>query len=225
MHPRVARDEGVVGGEGGERIGARDMHRAGVAGGDVAVLIERGDGEGVGEALHGGGGIAGHGERRRRAGQVGEGEAGRGAECRLTFAVTVYAPATVSAVKGGAVATRRRRSSPRRWWRRCRSGRAPGRRKRRTSRAGDCPDSPPPSPRDWWRKAVPSVADCGAARAGDDRGRAGRIGEGEGRGVAVAVRIQYYAWNCVNNCVLPCFEWRRILNEKYDVTRCRRFTA
>jgi len=32
------------------------------------------------------------------------------------------------------------------------------------------------------------------------------------------VRIQYYAWNCVNNCVLPCFEWRRILNEKYDVT-------
>jgi hypothetical protein len=32
------------------------------------------------------------------------------------------------------------------------------------------------------------------------------------------VRIQYYAWNCVNNCVLPCFEWRRILNEKYEVT-------
>ncbi len=33
-----------------------------------------------------------------------------------------------------------------------------------------------------------------------------------------AVHIQYYAWNCVDNCVLPCFEWRRILNEKYDVT-------
>jgi hypothetical protein len=32
------------------------------------------------------------------------------------------------------------------------------------------------------------------------------------------VHIQYYAWNCVNNCVLPCFEWRRILNEKYQVT-------
>ncbi|HEY4052574.1 MAG TPA: hypothetical protein VGL74_02460, partial [Terriglobales bacterium] len=32
------------------------------------------------------------------------------------------------------------------------------------------------------------------------------------------VHIQYYSWTCVNNCVLPCFEWRRILNEKYDVT-------
>jgi hypothetical protein len=32
------------------------------------------------------------------------------------------------------------------------------------------------------------------------------------------LHIQYYAWNCVNNCVLPCFEWRRILNEKYQVT-------
>jgi hypothetical protein len=32
------------------------------------------------------------------------------------------------------------------------------------------------------------------------------------------VHIQYYSWNCVNNCVLPEFEWRRILNEKYEVT-------
>jgi hypothetical protein len=32
------------------------------------------------------------------------------------------------------------------------------------------------------------------------------------------VHIQYYSWTCVNNCVLPEFEWRRILNEKYDVT-------
>ena len=32
------------------------------------------------------------------------------------------------------------------------------------------------------------------------------------------VHIQYYSWNCVDNCVLPCFEWRRILNEKYEVT-------
>jgi hypothetical protein len=32
------------------------------------------------------------------------------------------------------------------------------------------------------------------------------------------VHIQYYSWTCVNNCVLPDFEWRRILNEKYDVT-------
>jgi len=32
------------------------------------------------------------------------------------------------------------------------------------------------------------------------------------------VRIQYYSWTCVNNCVQPSFEWRRILNEKYDVT-------
>ena len=32
------------------------------------------------------------------------------------------------------------------------------------------------------------------------------------------VRIQYYAWTCVNNCVQPCFEWRRILNEKYELT-------
>ncbi|HJT70691.1 MAG TPA: hypothetical protein VJ731_10855, partial [Terriglobales bacterium] len=31
-----------------------------------------------------------------------------------------------------------------------------------------------------------------------------------------AVHIQYYAWNCVDNCVQPCFEWRRILNEKYE---------
>ena len=32
------------------------------------------------------------------------------------------------------------------------------------------------------------------------------------------VHIQYYSWSCVDNCVLPCFEWRRILNEKYEVT-------
>ena len=32
------------------------------------------------------------------------------------------------------------------------------------------------------------------------------------------VRIQYFSWTCVNNCVQPCFEWRRILNEKYQVT-------
>jgi hypothetical protein len=32
------------------------------------------------------------------------------------------------------------------------------------------------------------------------------------------LHIQYYSWSCVNNCVLPCFEWRRILNEKYDET-------
>jgi hypothetical protein len=32
------------------------------------------------------------------------------------------------------------------------------------------------------------------------------------------LHIQYYSWNCVDNCVLPCFEWRRILNEKYEVT-------
>jgi hypothetical protein len=32
------------------------------------------------------------------------------------------------------------------------------------------------------------------------------------------IHTQYYSWSCVNNCVLPCFEWRRILNEKYQVT-------
>jgi hypothetical protein len=32
------------------------------------------------------------------------------------------------------------------------------------------------------------------------------------------LHIQYYSWNCVDNCILPCFEWRRILNEKYQVT-------
>lgn len=32
------------------------------------------------------------------------------------------------------------------------------------------------------------------------------------------VHIQYYAWNCVDNCVQPEFRWRRILNEKYPVT-------
>ena len=32
------------------------------------------------------------------------------------------------------------------------------------------------------------------------------------------LHIQYYSWSCVDNCVLPEFHWRRILNEKYDVT-------
>src|SRR5438874_5371423 len=32
------------------------------------------------------------------------------------------------------------------------------------------------------------------------------------------VHIQYYSWNCVDNCILPEFHWRRILNEKYEVT-------
>jgi len=32
------------------------------------------------------------------------------------------------------------------------------------------------------------------------------------------LRIQYYSWSCVDNCILPEFNWRRILNEKYDVT-------
>jgi len=32
------------------------------------------------------------------------------------------------------------------------------------------------------------------------------------------LHIQYFSWTCVNNCVQPCFEWRRILNEKYEVT-------
>ena len=33
-----------------------------------------------------------------------------------------------------------------------------------------------------------------------------------------ALHIQYYSWSCVDNCVQPCFEWRRILDEKYDLT-------
>src|SRR5215472_13789279 len=32
------------------------------------------------------------------------------------------------------------------------------------------------------------------------------------------LHIQYYNWSCVDNCVLPEFHWRRILNEKYEVT-------
>jgi len=32
------------------------------------------------------------------------------------------------------------------------------------------------------------------------------------------VHIQYYSWTCVNNCVQPCFGWRRILDEKYQIT-------
>jgi hypothetical protein len=32
------------------------------------------------------------------------------------------------------------------------------------------------------------------------------------------LHIQYYSWNCVDNCIQPEFRWRRILNEKYDVT-------
>jgi len=33
-----------------------------------------------------------------------------------------------------------------------------------------------------------------------------------------ALHIQYYSWTCVDNCIQPNFEWRRILNEKYQVT-------
>lgn len=32
------------------------------------------------------------------------------------------------------------------------------------------------------------------------------------------LHIQYYSWSCVNNCVQPDFEWRRILDEKYQIT-------
>src|SRR6202140_899505 len=32
------------------------------------------------------------------------------------------------------------------------------------------------------------------------------------------LHIQYYSWSCVDNCILPEWHWRRILNEKYDVT-------
>ncbi|HEV2399914.1 MAG TPA: hypothetical protein VGS27_23435 [Candidatus Sulfotelmatobacter sp.] len=32
------------------------------------------------------------------------------------------------------------------------------------------------------------------------------------------LHIQYYAWTCVNNCVQPEFQWRRILDEKYQIT-------
>jgi hypothetical protein len=31
------------------------------------------------------------------------------------------------------------------------------------------------------------------------------------------LHIQYYSWTCVNNCVQPDFEWRGILNEKYQI--------
>jgi len=33
------------------------------------------------------------------------------------------------------------------------------------------------------------------------------------------LHIQYYGWNCVDNCILPEFCWRRIVNEKYDITQ------
>lgn len=32
------------------------------------------------------------------------------------------------------------------------------------------------------------------------------------------LHIQYYSWTCVNNCVQPEFNWRGILNEKYQLT-------
>jgi hypothetical protein len=32
------------------------------------------------------------------------------------------------------------------------------------------------------------------------------------------LHVQYYRWTCVNNCIQPEFEWRRIVNEKYEVT-------
>src|SRR5579864_9584082 len=32
------------------------------------------------------------------------------------------------------------------------------------------------------------------------------------------LHIQYYSWNCVDNCIQPEFHWRSIVREKYDVT-------
>jgi len=32
------------------------------------------------------------------------------------------------------------------------------------------------------------------------------------------LHIQYYSWSCVDNCIQPEFNWRRIVNEKYDMT-------
>jgi hypothetical protein len=32
------------------------------------------------------------------------------------------------------------------------------------------------------------------------------------------LHVQYYRWTCVNNCIQPEFEWRRIVKEKYEVT-------
>lgn len=32
------------------------------------------------------------------------------------------------------------------------------------------------------------------------------------------LRVQYYSWSCVDNCIQPEFHWRRIVKEKYDVT-------
>jgi hypothetical protein len=32
------------------------------------------------------------------------------------------------------------------------------------------------------------------------------------------LHVQYYRWSCVNNCIQPEFDWRRIVREKYDVT-------
>ena len=32
------------------------------------------------------------------------------------------------------------------------------------------------------------------------------------------LHIQYYSWSCVNNCIQPEFNWRRILDEKYEIT-------
>ncbi|HZP62915.1 MAG TPA: hypothetical protein VFB28_05810 [Terriglobales bacterium] len=45
------------------------------------------------------------------------------------------------------------------------------------------------------------------------------VGPGMGQFISPNdLHIQYYSWSCVNNCVQPCFEWRRILNEKYQIT-------
>jgi hypothetical protein len=45
------------------------------------------------------------------------------------------------------------------------------------------------------------------------------LGPGVGKFISPNdLHIQYYSWSCVDNCVQPCFEWRRILNEKYQIT-------
>ena len=33
------------------------------------------------------------------------------------------------------------------------------------------------------------------------------------------LHIQYYAWNCVENCIQPELQWFRLIKEKYEVTQ------
>ena len=57
------------------------------------------------------------------------------------------------------------------------------------------------------------------ARDGDgDRARMGEGAEGRRFFEPNDIHIQYYSWDCVQNCIQPEFQWMRQVKEKYDLT-------